>query len=375
MKLLVLGVAAFISFAAGGAELSAASPVTSASAPVGMRSVRFEDPTRDNWAGTGKRPLQTVIWYPAAAGTVTKPWNVAIFLAGNNAIGAPLAETPAKLPLIVLSHGTGGSAAAVAWLAEGLAAGGYIVAAVNHHGNTAAEEDKRLEGTVIWWDRPKDITVVIDRLLADATFGPRIDSNRIGVAGFSLGGYTALATVGARLSQQQLLDACAAPETAANCKLPPEAREKFSEADLQRLVNTDARVKAALQHMDDSYADPRIKAAFVMAPVFGFAMTKESLAAVKVPVRLMVGSADVQAVPSQSVEPIARQVPGASLEVIPSASHYIFAPLCNETGLRYVKDLCVDGGGVDRASVHQQVITEALAFFRASLSRPLNTPP
>ena len=215
-------------------------------------------------------------------------------------------ETPTKLPLIVLSHGTGGSAAAVAWLAEGLAAGGYMVAAVNHHGNTAAEDDKRLEGTVVWWDRPRDVTVVIDRLLADPTFGPRIDSSRIGVAGFSLGGFTALATVGARLSQQQLLDACAAPETAASCKLPPEVRNKFSDAVLQRLVKTDSRVKAALQHMDDSYADPRIRAAFVMAPVFGFAMTKDSLTAVKVPVRLMVGSADEQAVPSQSVEPIAR---------------------------------------------------------------------
>jgi dienelactone hydrolase len=38
-----------------------------------------------------------------------------------------------KRPLVVLSHGTGGGAAGMAWLAETLASNGYIVAAVNHH--------------------------------------------------------------------------------------------------------------------------------------------------------------------------------------------------------------------------------------------------
>jgi len=59
---------------------------------------------------------------------------VAIFNAGWNARQAPLSAAATKRPLIVLSHGTGGGAAGMAWLAETLASNGYIVAAVNHHG-------------------------------------------------------------------------------------------------------------------------------------------------------------------------------------------------------------------------------------------------
>ncbi|MEO8922853.1 MAG: hypothetical protein ABI330_08520, partial [Caldimonas sp.] len=85
-------------------------------------------------------------------------------------VDAPMTAEPAKLPLIVVSQGTGGSAAAIAWLGETLAGNGYIVAAVNHHGNTAAEDEKRLEGTLIWWDRPRDLSVFIDKLLSDPRF-------------------------------------------------------------------------------------------------------------------------------------------------------------------------------------------------------------
>ena len=44
-----------------------------------------------------------------------------------------------QFPLIVLSHGTGGSAQIMGWLARALASHGYIVAAVNHPGNNALE--------------------------------------------------------------------------------------------------------------------------------------------------------------------------------------------------------------------------------------------
>ena len=69
-----------------------------------------------------------------------------------------------------------------------------------HHGNTGYESNARLEAVAVWWDRPRDLSVLIDKLLAGPRFGSRIDPRRIGVAGFSIGGYTALATVGARIS-------------------------------------------------------------------------------------------------------------------------------------------------------------------------------
>src|SRR5207302_7415398 len=163
--------------------------------PVGLSFAAYEDTTRRSWTGPQNRPLVTALWYPAALGSRDSEWRVGIFKAGWNAQKAPLSAAASKRPLIVLSHGTGGGAAAMAWLAETLASNGYIAAAVNHHGNTAAEPSYQLQGFMLWSARARDISVLIDKLLADPQFGAHIDPSRIGVAGFSLGGYTALATV------------------------------------------------------------------------------------------------------------------------------------------------------------------------------------
>lgn len=336
--------------------------------PVGRQQVMYADSTRRDWTGTADRPLQTTVWYPAASGAKESPWTVAIFAAGRNALDAPMAAAPARLPLVVVSHGTGGSAVTLAWLAETLASHGYIVAAVNHHGNTAAEDEPRLEGTLVWWDRPRDLTVLIDKLTSDPRLGPRIDTGRIGVAGFSLGGYAALASVGARLSLARFMASCAAPASAALCKLPPESNGRFSDADVQRLLVDDVRVKEAMSHMEDDYSDRRIRSAFVMAPVFGQAMTTESLAAIAVPVRIVVGSDDLQAVPAVSVAPIAAAVPGVSLDVLPSVGHYTFVSVCTSKGRAYVKQLCSDADGVDRDAVHRRVAGWAVEFFGATLT-------
>ena len=56
-----------------------------------------------------------------------------------------------------------------------MAANGYIVAAVDHHGNTAAEEKFDPRGFRMPWERAKDLSTVIDLLLADPQWGPQID--------------------------------------------------------------------------------------------------------------------------------------------------------------------------------------------------------
>src|SRR5205823_9387252 len=177
--------------------------------PVGLSFAAYEDTARRSWTGPRDRPLATAVWYPAALGSRESDWRVAFFNAGWNAQKAPLSAATTKRALIVLSHGTGGGAAGMAWLAETLAPNGYIVAAVNHHGNTAAARSDQLQGFILLWDRAGVTSALIDTLLADPQFGPHIDPSRIGVAGFSLGGYTALATVGVRLGHHQGKGYCA----------------------------------------------------------------------------------------------------------------------------------------------------------------------
>ncbi len=63
-------------------------------------------------------------------------------------------------------------------------------------------------GFTLWWLRARDLSAVIDGMLADATFGPRIDVSRIGAAGHSLGGYTVLALAGGIATFGGLRDFC-----------------------------------------------------------------------------------------------------------------------------------------------------------------------
>ena len=325
--------------------------------PVGLSFAAYEDAARRSWTGSQSRPLATAVWYPAAPGSRESEWRVGIFNAGWNALKAPLSAAITKRPLIVLSHGTGGGAAGMAWLAETLASNGYIVAAVNHHGNTAAEPSYQLQGFMLWWERARDISVLIDKLLVDPQFGAHIDTSRIGVAGFSLGGYTALATVGARLAYQQWKSFCASQPVEPNCTLPPEA--SFSMANVQRLLDHDDRVKEAVSHSHESFRDARIGAAFAIAPVLGPVMTKASLAEVKVPVRIIVGSKDDQAVPDVNARPIASAIPNAELEIIPNVAHYTFLARCNLLGKVVARSLCTDPDEIDREEVHRRVSADA----------------
>lgn len=332
--------------------------------PVGLTFRAYEDQTRRDWSDTRSRPLATAVWYPAARESREHVWRVGIFDAGWNAQHAPLAADAGELlPLVVLSHGTGGGAATLSWLAETLASEGYLVAAVNHHGNTAVEPAYRLEGFMLWWERARDLSVLIDRLLDDPEFGPRVDRSRIGVAGFSLGGYTALAAVGGRLDYERWKTFCAAHPRDPNCNLPPEV--SFTMADVERALASNPRVRAAIDHAADSYQDARIRSAFVMAPVLGPALTPESLGAIARPVRIVVGSRDEQAIPSVNAEPIAAAIPGAVLEIAPDISHYTFlAPARSSGGCSHVRSAMTRASTVSRSTARSRRMRSASSTGR-----------
>ena len=146
-------------------------------APVGLMRLALEDPQRSAWDGVNARPLTTSLWYPAAEGSQMEeigiPPTRPVFIGGFAARGAALAPSPTPYPLIIMSHGTGGAGMQMMWLGRELAANGYIVAAVDHHGNTAAEEKFDPRGFRMPWERAKDLSTVIDLLLADPQWGPQ----------------------------------------------------------------------------------------------------------------------------------------------------------------------------------------------------------
>jgi predicted dienelactone hydrolase len=132
------------------------------------------------------------------------------------AIWKPAGMAPdAGYPLIVFSHGFGGCNTQSAFLVEALADAGYLVLAPNHDDascggvnrkrslNSPGQPEAPFHNAGQWNEetyagRREDIKTVLDAVLREETFeGVRIDPNRIGVSGHSLGGYTALGLAGA----------------------------------------------------------------------------------------------------------------------------------------------------------------------------------
>ena len=108
-----------------------------------------------------------------------------------------------SLPLIVVSHGSGGWFGAHHDTAAMLADAGFVVAALNHPGDNAADRS-RTDNLSVLLDRPAAIRRLTDFML-DAWPDPsKLDRQRIGLFGFSRGAYTGLVIAGGRLARPRI---------------------------------------------------------------------------------------------------------------------------------------------------------------------------
>lgn len=118
-----------------------------------------------------------------------------------------LPEAPAPLPVIVFSHGLGGTRDGYAYLGRHWSSHGYVSLHVQHLGsddavwrdNPRAMEAMQQAASDLdnLLGRPRDVSFAIDRLLAlseteGSPFFRKVDAKAIGVAGHSFGAYTTL---------------------------------------------------------------------------------------------------------------------------------------------------------------------------------------
>jgi predicted dienelactone hydrolase len=116
--------------------------------------------------------------------------------------------------------------------------------------------------------------------------------------------------------------------------------------------------------MSDSYLDPRVKAALILAPgnsVLG--CNEDGLRKISTPNRILVGGSDF-------ILPVAlwlhERLPTSSLDrLAPEAGHYVFMPEPSEAGRLAAPATCIDAPGVDRHSIHAQTAALAVEFFRS----------
>jgi len=237
-----------------------------------------------------------------------------------------------RLPLVVISHGTGGSPWTYRGLAAHLARAGFVVALPEHPGNNRS--DNSLAGTAVNLEnRPRHVRLVLDALFADAQLGQRLLPDGVGVVGHSMGGYTALAVAGGRPSA-----------------FPNETPDG------------QARVVPVVR-------DARVRALVLLAPASPWFMAEGALADVDVPILMRTAERD-EHTPAMHAEIILQGLPHPRRidhRVVPNAGHFSFQSPFPPAMTRPEFPPSQDPAGFDRVAFQPVLHAEILTFLRASL--------
>lgn len=167
------------------------------------------------------RPLTVEVWYPSAVSAVKEAsvtYEEVLGTRGDTLRplipfsfkGRAIREAVPKMsegayvyPLVVVSHGYVGSRYLMTYLTENLASKGYVVVAIDHTDSTFKDANA-FHSTLL--NRAKDIKFVINEMArlsndksGDSLAGV-IDTQNIGIVGYSMGGYGVLNVGGAGYS-------------------------------------------------------------------------------------------------------------------------------------------------------------------------------
>ncbi|RYF77635.1 MAG: hypothetical protein EOO29_21100 [Comamonadaceae bacterium] len=306
----------------------------------------------------GNEPVNVALFYPTARSTGVVqlgPWQPAVGL------GAPVSAEPLK-GLILISHGTGGNELAHHNLATRLASEGYLVAAVRHPGDNWQDRSMITSGRY-FGERPRQVSRVLDALLASPEWGARIPAGRIGAVGHSAGGYTVLALAGAQAEPARAAQHCRTvqddPGFCALAKGPAAlaAGSAPTAAASSASVSDGARV---------SVPDPRIRAVVALAPM-AVVLTPESLKAVSVPVLLRVAEQDAVLTGKYHGGVVAAYLPSAQAATVPGAGHFAFMAQPSQSLPSDAGDAAANPAGFDRVAYHAALEQQVGQFFTQQL--------
>jgi len=321
---------------------------TLASTSMSIEAAGFRTLTITN---ANDQDLTVGLWYPSEDQAGESHADFGLPVAQN----APISVTNSGL--ILISHGFGGWYGGHADTAIDLAERGFLVAAPSHAGNTWSD----MSSTTDQWalDRPRQISQVIDHLLDDKELTTHIDPDKIGVYGFSAGGYTALGLIGG-IPDLEVANA--------HCQQQPD------EIACSKGIVDDMR-KADMQSLSPEAwgADPRIKAAAISAPGLGFSYTKESLGKVTAAVQLWSGELDEDVPTKSNAALVAERLPEQpETHWVSNANHFAFLIVpCRDKFKQHdpieYKLICSDAEGFERREFHTDMHREMARFFKSTL--------
>jgi predicted dienelactone hydrolase len=308
------------------------------SQPVGFQITRTKD--------AAGQAFPIAVWYPTSGSP--RPTT----LIGNTLLSvAPDGPLKGKqLPLIVISHGNGGSVASHADLAMALADAGYVVAAPMHPGDNF-QDRSALAKPNFFAKRAGQVQATIGHLLSGWATPDALAAQRVGVFGFSAGAASALLAAGAKADFSKVAPHCAAaPDKEFVCQVLKQAGSPLLQG-------------AADQAIEPS---PHIRALVLAAPGMGFTMDGSALNDVQLPVQLWSGQRDTTT-PYDSNARHIREGFGARLEYIeaPGAQHLSFLAPCRLFG---PPAICADPDGFDRQRFHADMNRKVIEFLDRHLA-------
>jgi predicted dienelactone hydrolase len=303
-----------------------------ADAAVGFRHFNIDDPQGP--------PIEVGVWYPT---TLTpKPGAIE---ADQQTVARDAPVEGSGLPLVVISHGHGGSYAGHLDTATALANAGFVVAALTHNGDSWRDQSRP---TAVW-ERPRQLKLLTDYMLSAWSDHARLDANRIGAFGFSAGGLTVLVAAGGEPDLQTLPGHCKAHPAFEDCQIM---------GDHPLLPDT----AIVWTH------DPRIKAVVSAAPALGFAFGSKGLAAVVQPVQLWRAEDDQVLPHPYYAEAVRLALPTLpETHVVTNAGHYDFLKPCSAELATRAPAICTSQPGFDRAAFHERFDHDIVAFFKRTL--------
>jgi predicted dienelactone hydrolase len=264
------------------------------------------------------------------------------------ALSGPLAAHNGHL--IVISHGSGGSAWPYVDLARELTQRGFVVALPQHRADHWQDDSDA--GPVSWERRPREVSQAIDRMATLPAFAGQLDLEHVGMYGMSAGGHTALTLAGGRWSARTLHEHCQAHlEDDYTACAGPFHRLSGSITDGVRKTITRTvlgwRLRDTRWH---SYSDARIRAIVAGVP-FAADFDPASFASVQIPLALVTAQSDVWLRPTFHSSAVLTACPRCELLLdLPTGGHgALLSPLPDPLP-SHLQDLLSDPPGFDRAA-------------------------
>lgn len=274
----------------------------------------------------------------------------------NLSIGSKIAD--GKFPLVIISHGSGGSNLNYRDIAFTLVKNGFIVGMPLHPKNNFRNNE--FEGRNINWEnRPKHIIASIDTLLSSPNISKSIDKEKIAIIGHSAGGYTALASVGATANTKHIINLC---------KENPNTNEPFCGLVKENKIQPEKI---------DNPKDTRIKAIVLMAPVGVLFQSDNALEKVNLPLLLLRAQKDEELSKPYHSKLIAKNYKDKSLLSyceIPNAGHYSFISPFPKSTEKEVGIVAKDPKGFNRDTFQNILASEILLFLNNAFSHEAQNP-